>query len=138
MAETQKVVAILISPYYIMYSFKYCDVKFAHRVYKEAHEYRSPSVVPLNANCNRKTARQEANLAFCSNYINSNKLKIHFLNSSNTGHVGSYKKNKMRAGFCGLVFSPAHVQIVFHERFQIYTVRVDAQKRFENDYVWTR
>ena len=90
MAETQKVVAILISLiclHYIMYSFKYYDAKFAHRVYKEAHEYRSPSVVTLNANCNRKTARQEANLAFCSNYIKSNKLKIHFLNSSNTGHV---------------------------------------------------
>ena len=35
-------------------------LKFAHRVYKEAYEYRSPSVVALNANYNRKTARQEA------------------------------------------------------------------------------
>ena len=41
-------------------SFRYCDAKFAYRVYKEAYEYRSPSVVALNANCNRKTARQEA------------------------------------------------------------------------------
>ena len=63
MAETQKVFAILISvicQHYIMDSFKYCDAKFGHRVYKESvHEYRSPSVVALNANCTRKTARQE-------------------------------------------------------------------------------
>ena len=120
---------------------------------KKAYKYRSPSVVALNANCNRKTAWQEAsekkallehgislkcqyilfdmsasqhsppfvpfcipeqrliatqlcrrtrqscqisslllmnsflNLAFCSNYIKSNKLKIHFPNSPNTDHV---------------------------------------------------
>ena len=137
MVETQKIFAILISlicQHYITHSFKYCDAKFAHRVYKQAYEYRSPSVVALNANCNRKTARQEAsekkalleygislikavravlyaettfnsnslrrrtrqscqtsssllNLAFSSNYIKSDKLKIHFPNSPHTGHV---------------------------------------------------
>ena len=43
-----------------MHSVKYYNAKFAHRVYKEADEYRSLSLVTLNANCNRKTARQDA------------------------------------------------------------------------------
>ena len=43
-----------------MHSVKYYNAKFAHRVYKEANEYCSPSLVALNANCNRKTARQDA------------------------------------------------------------------------------
>ena len=42
-----------------MHSVKYYNAKFA-RVYKEADEYRSLSLVALNANCNRKTARQDA------------------------------------------------------------------------------
>ena len=33
--------------------------KFAHRVFKEADEYRLPSLVAPNANCNRKTVRQD-------------------------------------------------------------------------------
>ena len=43
-----------------MHSVKYCHAKFARRVYKDADEYCSPSLVALNANCNRKTARQDA------------------------------------------------------------------------------
>ena len=43
-----------------MHSVKYYNVKFSQRVYKEADEYRSLSLVALNANCNRKTARQDA------------------------------------------------------------------------------
>ena len=43
-----------------MHSIKYCNARFAHRVYKEADEYRSPSLVALNANCNRKTTCQDA------------------------------------------------------------------------------
>ena len=48
MGETQKVFAILtalICQHYIMHSFKYCNAKFAHRAYKQAYEYRSPSSV---------------------------------------------------------------------------------------------
>ena len=43
-----------------MHLVKYYNVKFAQRVYKEADEYRSLSLIFLNANCNRKTARQDA------------------------------------------------------------------------------
>ena len=43
-----------------MHLVKYYNAKFAHRVYKEADEYRLLSLVTLNANCNRKTARQDA------------------------------------------------------------------------------
>ena len=43
-----------------MLSVKYCDARFAHQIYKEADEYRSPSLVALIAKCNRKTARQDA------------------------------------------------------------------------------
>ena len=46
--------------HYIMHSVKYYNAKFAHRVYKEADEYRSLSLVTPNANCNRKMARQDA------------------------------------------------------------------------------
>ena len=35
-----------------MHSVKYYNVKFAQRVCKEADEYRSLSLVALNANCN--------------------------------------------------------------------------------------
>ena len=55
--NTESFFAILLSlifQHYITHSFKYCDAKFAHRVYKQAYEYRLPSVVALNANCNRK------------------------------------------------------------------------------------
>ena len=70
---------------------------------------------------------------FFSNF-KSNKLKIGVLNSPNTSHVWSYeKKNKLRAGFCGLVFSPAHAQIVFHERVQIYPGTCGRAKT-----IWTR
>ena len=37
-----------------MHSVKYCNAKFAHQGYKDTDEYRSPSLVALNANCNRK------------------------------------------------------------------------------------
>ena len=43
-----------------MHSVIYCNAKFAHRVYKEADEYRSLSLVALNANCNRKTDWEDA------------------------------------------------------------------------------
>ena len=43
-----------------MHSVEYCNANFAHRVYKDADEYRSPFLVALNANWNRKTARQDA------------------------------------------------------------------------------
>ena len=50
---------LLLPAFYHAFS-KYCDAKFAHQVYKKAGDYRSPSLVALNANCNRKTARHAA------------------------------------------------------------------------------
>ena len=85
LAASQEVFAILISlicQHYIIHLFKYCDAKFAHRrVDKEAYEYRSPSVVALNANCNRKTARQEASkkIAHLEHVSNKSKMTVYFV-----------------------------------------------------------
>ena len=43
-----------------MHSIKYCNAKFARRLYEEAHEYRSPSFVALNENSYCQTTRKEA------------------------------------------------------------------------------
>ena len=48
----------------IMHSIKYCNAKFARRLYEEAHEYPSPSFVALNENSYCQTTRKEASERF--------------------------------------------------------------------------
>ena len=102
-----------------MHSVKYCTAKFAHRVHKEAGEYRSLSLVALNANCNRKTAWQEAS---------ANKRLVELLGGIPLlVHI-----------FAGSSVLQRMLRPCFMSVFKFTRVRVDGRKRYENGYVWTR
>ena len=79
------------------WSVIYCIAKFAHRVHNEA---QTAIVKQLGKKRQQK-----------------NRFRIRPGRTSD-GWNGS--NGSVGAGFCGIVCSPAHAQIVFHECFQIY------------------
>ena len=107
-----------------MHSVKYCNATFAHRVYKDADEYRSPFLVALNANeiVKRLAKMRQRKGAF----------------KFDMQEQGLCRMPSLVNVFAGLYFLLRMIRSCFISVFKFTRVRVDGRKRFEHGYVWTR